>query len=151
MSVFSGLLGGGLSVATDIVSSNILAGVLTLTTQRDLVLMITVELLVIFSVTEGYLMRVFARSDALSPLMERTLLHFITLPKLAFAFVILRLSMPIVTEQFETSQIRWNDIVVGGFLLLSVFFLIVERNRLPLPLPTPALPLTTPATVAVEQ
>lgn len=131
MAALVGALSGGVSVATDIISNTLLTWVTPLTTQRDLLVMIVAALLVILLFVEQLLTTVFAESDVLSPVIERVILHFVTLPKLAFLFVLLRLLMSLATEFFETSVLRWNDGVVALILIFSVFFLVIERAAPP--------------------
>lgn len=131
MSIVGNLLSGGLAVSTDFVASNVLAIILTLTTQRELLLMLDLVFLTLLHLAEAFLTSFFATNDTLSPVMERVIIHFVTLPKMALMFVLLRIILPIATELFETSQIRWNDVIVAIVYIFSMLFLFIERNRVP--------------------
>ena len=130
-SLIAGVLSGGLSVATDIVSSTVLGQVLQITTQRDLLVLIAAALLAVLLFAEQMLTVVFAKTDVLPPVLERVILRYVTLPKLALAFVLLRLLMLIATDLFDTSSLRWNDAIVVVCLVFSALFLVVERSRPP--------------------
>lgn len=136
MSIFlTSIFGGAVAQITDIVSSAVLVQVLLITTQRDLLLLISTALLVILLFVKEMLTSVFAKSDVLSPVLERVLLQFVTIPTLAFIFVMLRLFMDIATGLFDTSDVRWNDALVAALLVFALTFLVIERAK---PKETPA-------------
>jgi hypothetical protein len=129
---FTTYLVGTLPVATDIISSAFLVQALLLTTQRDLLVLIGIALFALFLFFEQLFITLFAQTDVISPIVERVILQFVSLPKMALGFVLLRLVSLIATELLDTSAMRWNDALVALFLVFSLFFLTIEKGKPPI-------------------
>lgn len=123
----AGILAGGISVITDIVSQSVIAQALLLTTQRELLFVLAAVLAVIFWVAETMLTRFFDRDNTLSDNVEHVILRYVAIGKLALGLILVRLAIGIVTELFDASALRWNDAVVCVFLVLSSAFMLLER------------------------
>jgi len=124
-----GVFGGALATLTDKFSVVVLAQVLLITSQRTLLLFVAVALLLLMLGVKEVLASVFAKTDVLSPVVERIILQFVTLPTLALIFVTFSLLLGIVTDLLDTSNIRWNDALVAVLLAFALIFLVVERAK----------------------
>lgn len=131
---------GSIPVITDIVSANVLAQVLLLTTQQDLIVAMAIECFILMQYLDMVLTEVFAKNNTLSDSVEHVILRFIYVVRIAFTFVLVRIGMAIVTELFETSQVRWHEVVNIVVLTFAFVFIIVERNTTTTTDNTPASP-----------
>jgi hypothetical protein len=129
MSTVKSILSGSINVITDIVSANVLTQILLLTTQHDLLIVLSIECIIVLQFIDEVLMRIFAKSEFFSDMVERAIIRFVAVLRIAFIFVLIRIGMGLVTEIFETSRTRWHELVVIIVLLFGFVFILIERSN----------------------
>lgn len=125
---------GAVSVVTDVVSQSALKHVLQLTTQHDIVLVISLEVLVLVMLVEALLLHLTHKwsKSSTNPCPEDRLYHvmlrFVSLVKFGVILIVLRMLTDLTRSLLPTSHLPWNDALVVVFLLLALLFILIERS-----------------------
>lgn len=129
MSTVRSVLTGGITVITDIVSANVLAQLLLLTTQPDLIIALALESILLLQYADELLTRFFSKSSFFSDHVERMLMRFVYVIRMACVFVLVRVGMAAATEILETSATRWHELAIIIVLTFGFIFILFERSN----------------------
>lgn len=110
-------------------SNSALSGIQALTTQTELLLVLTVEVIIVLYGIRVWLASWFARTDYMSDTIERVVLRFFDLFIFIAGFVVFTLLMNVANEVYETTLLRVNDLLTLFFLLFLFIFLLIEKFR----------------------
>jgi hypothetical protein len=130
-------ISGSIPVLSQKLSETALAGVTSLTTQTELLVIIMVEAIIVLYGSRVALAYWFEHSEYLSDTIERVVLRFFDLFVLIAGFAVVNLLLNVAAEVYETSPLRINDLLTIFFLLFMFIFLALEKFRATAPPPAP--------------
>lgn len=118
------------------ISDTVLNMLLTLTTQLELLALITAEVLIFLLMGRTLLQRFFDTTDYLNETVERVVMRFIDLTIIIVSFSMLSSLSRIANDLYGASLIRWQDMVQAFLIIFAFIFIVVEKLKAP---PAPSL------------